>query len=43
MAVQLAQEWVVHWVGDDEERVGRVGCVDEDEGWVGKVPSPCSA
>ena len=43
MAVRLAQEWVVHWVGDDEEWVGGVGCVGEDEGWVGKVPSPYSA
>ena len=27
MAVRLAQGWVVHWVGDNEEWVGRVGWV----------------
>ena len=27
MAVRLAQGWVVHWVGDDEEWVSGVGWV----------------
>ena len=42
MAVRLALGWVIHWVGDNEEWVGRVGWVGEDEGWVGEAPSPCS-
>ena len=42
MVVQLAQGWVIHWVDDDEEWVGRVGWVGEDEGGVGGVPSSCS-